>query len=167
MLVYHYSSLCSTTNPTSANMGELVKGKCKWCRDHSSSPEDELPELPMRGYLQDNDFMKQEFLVDPHSASVAMKPASYKQPATFVNQGKVNQLTWQDKTETNDYMTLLRRPEDSDNVYQSLTYRETTSLGKDDGFQSTENIYQPLDLTRMNQSHDSSTYQTLFPFYKD
>ena len=153
-------------------MDELIKGKCKWCRDHSSSLEDELP---MRRYLQDIDFMKQEFLGDPHTASMAMKTANYEQPAIpFVNKGEtnsVNQLIWQDKTEINDYTILIRRPGDSDSVYQSLTYREMTSPSatgpEDEEFQSTENIYHPLDLMRMNQSHDSSTYQTHFPFYKD
>ena len=156
-------------------MDELVKSKCKWCRDHSSSLEDELPELPMRRYLKDIDFMKQESLGDPHTASMAMKSANYEQSAIpFVNKGEtnsVNQLIWQDKTETNDYMTLRKRPEDSDSVYQSLTYRKMISPSatgtEDEEFQSTENIYQPLNLMRMNQSHDSSTYQTLFPFYKD
>ena len=146
-------------------MDELVKGKRKWCKDHSSSLEDKPPELPKRRYLQDSNFLKRDG--DPHTASMAMKPARYEQPATFVNPP-----TWQDKMETNDYMTLIRRPEDSDNVYQSLTFSEVTSpsaSGIEDveEFQSTENVYQPLDLTKMNQPHESSTYQTLFPFYKD
>ena len=189
-------------------MDELVKGKSKWDEDCSSSfTTCEVPELPMRGYLPYSDFKKREFVLDPptQSFSVAMKSAEHEQPATFSDHGEnstANQLTWQDKMETSDYMTLVRRPEDtetsdymtlirrpeysetsdymtlvrrpkdSDSVYQSLTYNKEMSSpsasGKlDEGFQSTENVYQPLDLSRMKKLHDSSTYQTLSQFYND
>ena len=223
----------STITPESASVDELVKGKNEQDEDHSSSLN--LPKLPMRRYLQDTDFMKREFLIDPPTVCVAMKSAEYEQSATFCYQGEkgtANQLTWQDEMETGDYMTLVGRPEDSEtsdymtlvgrpedsetsdymtlvrrpedsetsdymtlvrrpdsedsetsdymcrrtkdshSVYQSLTYNRempypSASGKRDEGFQSTENIYQPLDLSRMKKFHDSSTYQTLFPFYKD
>lgn len=120
-----------------------------------------------------------------------MKSEEHERPATFSDQGEsstTNQLTWQDKIQISDYMTLVRRPEDSENsdymtlvtrpessdymtlvrqpddsgnVYEPLVedsdsmyeplayYRDMKSpltSSKDEEFQSTENIYQPLDL---------------------
>ena len=61
-------------------------------------------------------------------------------------------------SQTSDYMTLVRRPEDSetsdymtlDNVYEPLACHRDMPCpsvsSKDEEFQSTENIYQTLDL---------------------
>ena len=111
-----------------------------------------------------------------------VKSAEHNQPATFSDQREkstASQLTWQDKIETSDYMTLVRRPDDSEtsdymtivrrpkdsetsdynmalegpeNTYEPLTYYRLTSMppplasSQDEEFQSTENIYQPLNL---------------------
>ena len=195
-MIMLYSLLCSATNPESVNKDELVKAVSKWHIDHSSSLNDEIPELPMRGYLQYSDFKKREFLVgmpgngddqdaetediyddviagendvleeiydDVVSAttptfSVAMKSAEHEQPANQGENTTANQLIWQDKMETSDYMTLVRkpdsedsemsdymtlvrRPEDSDNVYESITYYRyapsPSAFSKDEEFHST------------------------------
>ena len=180
-------------------------------KDHSSSLNNEDSELStLGGYHQYSDFKKREDIIieidatdeiydDIVSAttptfSMAMKSVEHEQPATFNDQGEssiTNQLTWQDKIQTSDCMTLVRRPEDSDNsdymtlvmrpessnymilvrwpddsgnvyeplvplvkdsdsMYESLAYyRDMPSplaSNKDEEFQSTENIYQPLDL---------------------
>lgn len=180
-------------------------------KDHSSSLNNEDPELStLGGYHQYSDFKKREDIIVENDAtdeiyddivsattptvSMAMKSAGHEQPATFNDQGEsstTNQLTWQDKIQTSDYMTLVRRPEDSDNsdymtlmtrpessnymtlvrwpddsgneyeplvplvedsdsMYEPLAYyRDMPSplaSSKDEEFQSTENIYQPLDL---------------------
>ena len=173
------SLLCSTTNP---DVDQPLKARylCDNC-----SLEDETPELPMRGYLQDSDFMRREFKSRPvHPPAVPKTSPIYEKPATlnFINQEEneiVTQLTWQEKefppahkTETSDYMTLTRRQDDTGGIYQSLIHRELSSppvtvCGKaESSAQTVENHYQPLDLTRMNMSHDSSVYQTI-PFCKD
>ena len=120
----------------------------------------EVPELPVRGYLQDVDFMKREFSVyAPGTFSMAAE-----HPATQGETSTANQLTWHDKS---DYMALVRRPEDSETSgYMTLIGRLPKQAGSvpltyhrgmpspsapgklNEDFQSTGNTYQPLDLWR-------------------
>ena len=191
-MIMLYSLLCSTTNPMSVNKDELVKAVSKWHIDHSSSLNNEVPELPMRGYLQYSDIKKQEFLVgipgggDDQDAeieeiyddviagvndvmeetyndvvlattptfSIAMKSAEHEKPATFRNEGEnstMNQLIWQDKMETSDYMTLVRRPEDSETSdYMKLVRRPEDSETSD-----------YMTLVKRPEDSETSDYMTL------
>jgi hypothetical protein len=179
MPIFSYSLRKQSTRSTNlestcVHVDELVKEKSKQNEDHSSSlAMCEVPELPVRGYLQDADFMKREFSVyAPGTFSM-----NSEQPATFSDQGEnstANQLTWQHKS---DYMTLVRRPEDSENSdyttllgrskkadSMSLTYHRDmpspSAPGKlNEGFHNNiGNTYKPLDLSKMK---NSSTYQKL------
>ena len=120
------------------------------------------------GYHQYSDFKKREDIVDENDVtdeiyddivsattptfSMATKSAEHasEQPATFNDQGEsstTNQLTWQDKIQTSDNMTLVRRPEDSENSdYMTLVTRPESSnymtlvrWPDDSG-----NVYEPL-----------------------
>ena len=103
----------SSTNSESTSVDELVKGKSKQ-EDHGSLlTMCEVPELPVRGYLQDADFMKREFSIyTPGTFSVA---AEHEHPATQGETSTANQveLNWQDKSDY-VYMALVRRPEDTE-----------------------------------------------------
>ena len=125
-----------------------MKGKSKQeFEDHSSSlTMCEAPELPVREYLQDVDFMKREFSAyTPGTFSMA---AEHEHPATQGEASTANQFTWQDKSDY-VYMALVRRPKQAGSV--PLTYHRgipsPSASGKlNEGFRSTGNTYQPLDL---------------------
>lgn len=205
----------------------LVKGRCKWYEGHNSSLEDDVSKLAMRaGYLQDMSCMRysskisasyeqltgfvnqeQGTTVTQQTEQEKMKETNYYQSLTYRRQTSLpvqgsgndkedkmeetnyyttpfsridysrnvyQSLTYREPTSlqgsgndkedkmdgTNYYDLPFSRQDDSRNVYQSLTYREPTSLHESD-CHCTENIYQPLDLTRLHQSQDSSTYQAL------
>ena len=131
---HHSLKRWCTSNPASAShsVDELVKGRGEQDEDQSSSfTTCQVPELPMRRYLQDADFIKREFLVDTPAVSVAMKSTENAQLAKFSDQQEnstASQLTWQDKIETSDYMTLIRRPDDSETSdYMTIVRRRKDS----------------------------------------
>ena len=124
LISHHSMRRQSSTNSESTSVDELVKGKSKQ-EDHGSSlTMCEVPELPVRGYLQDADFMKREFSIYiPGTFSVA---AEHEHPATQGETSTANQieLNWQDKSD-NVYMALVRRPEDTETSdYMTLVGRQ-------------------------------------------
>ena len=154
-----------TSNPASAShsVDELVKGRGEQDEDQSSSfTTCQVPELPMRRYLQDADFIKREFLVDTPAVSVAMKSTENAQLAKFSDQQEnstASQLTWQDKIETSDYMTLIRRPDDSETSdYMTIVRRRKDSETSDYMRRPKDSETRSQNKTIVRKSKDSNSF---------
>lgn len=154
----------------------------------------EAPELPKRAYLQDTDFVAQEFeFLFRHRLAIHPRSAKCQQPIGISGGSMVtSQAFWQNKDlqtqekQESHYMSLIKMRESKeqhDNLYQSLICGQVLStehssglvetLTADNDYQelslenlTTENDYQELDFTRINPLCDS-TYQDLIPFHKD
>ena len=137
---------------------------------------DAIPELPERRYLQDIDFVAQEFDLffqrPPDIPSRYANPKTVKQEEDCVelevtHSNKVSVID-RGTEETSHYMSLIKTQEDecsSTNVYQSLTCKTeqpflATVSDKESSIE--KNQYQPLTMAKgTSESHSSSVYQTI------
>lgn len=181
--IHYHSSQC--LGATSESFIDPEEEELELLQERNSTQEDyEAPELPKRTYLQDIDFVSEEFeFLFRHPPAIPPRSAKHKQTVgipLIPGESVVdlpNQLVWHDReTEKRDgcYMTLIRTQEsikDShDSLYQSLICGQMSSMKHSQTSDSletptAENDYQQLDLTRINC--DSTVYQELIPFHKD